>query len=74
MCLAIPVRITSIDDSIAEVELNGLRTKVDITLVPEVKPGDYVIIHAGLAIQRYDEEEAIKTIMLLKELSNCIEE
>jgi hydrogenase expression/formation protein HypC len=74
MCLAIPVRILSIDHTIAEVELNGTKTKADISLVPDVRIGDYVIIHAGLAIQRYDEEEALKTLELLRQLAESVME
>lgn len=73
MCLAIPVKIVSITDTIAEVDFGGNRTAVDISLVPEAGIGDYVIIHAGLAIQKYDEEEALRTLELLKELAENLE-
>jgi hydrogenase expression/formation protein HypC len=59
MCLAIPARITKINKNIAEVESLGVKKEVDISLVPGVKVGDYVIVHAGFAIQLIDEEDAL---------------
>ncbi len=60
MCLAIPAKITKITKNIAEVETMGVKKEVDITLVPEVKTGDYVIVHAGFAIQAVEEKEALE--------------
>jgi hydrogenase expression/formation protein HypC len=60
MCLAIPAKITKITKNIAEVETMGVKKDVDITLVPEVKTGDYVIVHAGFAIQAVEEKEALE--------------
>ena len=62
MCLAIPARILTIDGVTATCDLQGNTTTADISLVPESEIGDYIIIHAGLAIQRYDEVEARKTL------------
>jgi len=59
MCLAIPARITKINKNIAEVESLGVKKEVDISLIPGVKVGDYVIVHAGFAIQLIDEEDAL---------------
>ena len=73
MCLAMPVKIVSITDTTADVDLGGNRTTVDISLVPEAGLGDYVIVHAGLAIQKYDEDEALRTLELLKELAKNLE-
>ena len=60
MCLAIPAKITRITKNIAEVETMGVKKEVDITLVPGVKKGDYVIVHAGFAIQTVDEADALE--------------
>ena len=60
MCLAIPAKITKITKNIAEVETMGVKKDVDITLVPEVKTGDYVIVHAGFAIQAVEEKAALE--------------
>ena len=58
MCLAIPAKIIKINKNIAEIESLGVTKEVDITLVPEAKTGDYVIVHAGFAIQIIDKKEA----------------
>ncbi|MGD1060023.1 MAG: HypC/HybG/HupF family hydrogenase formation chaperone [Methanomassiliicoccales archaeon] len=67
MCLAIPGKIASIRDSIAVVDFGGVQRETNISLV-EAKPGDYVIVHAGFAIQVVDEEDARETIKLWEEL------
>ena len=61
MCLAIPAKVNKINKNIAEIESLGVTKKVDISLVPDVKIGDYVIVHAGFAIQIIDKEEALIT-------------
>jgi hydrogenase expression/formation protein HypC len=59
MCLAIPARITKINKNIAEVESLGVKKEIDVSLVPDVNVGDYVIVHAGFAIQLIDEKDAL---------------
>jgi hydrogenase expression/formation protein HypC len=61
MCLAIPAKVNKINKNIAEIESLGVTKKVDIYLIPDVKIGDYVIVHAGFAIQIIDKEEALIT-------------
>ena len=68
MCLAIPVLVKSIDGQLAEVELGGVSRKVSIWLTPEVKKGDYVLLHTGYAISVIDEVEAKETLKLLEEM------
>ncbi|MDH7578249.1 MAG: HypC/HybG/HupF family hydrogenase formation chaperone [Bacillota bacterium] len=58
MCLAIPAKITKIKGMVAEVDLGGNTKEINITLTPEAKVGDYVLLHAGFAIQVIDEEAA----------------
>ena len=58
MCLAIPAKIIKINKNIAEIESLGIIKEVDITLVPDAKIGDHVIVHAGFAIQIIDKKEA----------------
>ncbi len=66
MCLAIPAKVESIDkDSWGIVGLAGSRTKANLALVPEVKVGDWVLLHAGYAITILDEDEAKQTYELL---------
>lgn len=66
MCLAIPTRVIAIaENRLATIDLNGVRRRVSLDLLPDIKVGDYVIVHAGFAIQRLDEEEALETLKLL---------
>jgi hydrogenase expression/formation protein HypC len=68
MCLAIPGRITSIDGSMAYVDFgDGTKREVNISLV-DVKIGQYVIVHAGFAIEILDEEAAKETLKLWDEI------
>ena len=73
MCLAIPVRITSIGGDEAETEIAGVRRRVSIILTPEVKVGDYVLLHTGYAIGIVDEAEAKETLKLLEEIVSLSE-
>ena len=58
MCLAIPAKIIKIDGFTAEVDIEGNIKEVNITLTPEAKVGDYLLLHAGYAIQILDEKSA----------------
>jgi hydrogenase expression/formation protein HypC len=68
MCLGIPVRIVKIENNKAIGEIGGVKREVDLTLVEEVKIGDYVILHAGFAIQKLDEKEAEENLKLIREI------
>jgi hydrogenase expression/formation protein HypC len=70
MCLAVPCKVIAICGNIAEIEYGKNLMSVDITLVPDVKIGDYVIVHAGMAIQMYDEKEALATLDLITQYLN----
>jgi len=67
MCLAIPGKIISIKGDTAEVDFGGVMKKANITMV-ETKIGDWVVVHAGFAIEIMDEEEAMRTIDLWNEV------
>jgi hydrogenase expression/formation protein HypC len=67
MCLAVPAEVTSIDGNTAKVDFGGVMRPVNISLV-NAKIGDYVIVHAGYAIEVLDREEAEKTLQLFREL------
>jgi len=69
MCLAIPALVKSIDGYLAEVDIDGVTRQASIQLTPEVKVGDYVLLHTGYAINVIDEVEAEETLKLLRELS-----
>jgi hydrogenase expression/formation protein HypC len=67
MCLGIPAKILKINGDTAKVDFGGVTREVDISLV-DAQPNDYVIIHAGFAIQILDEKEAQDTMELFKQL------
>ena len=68
MCLAIPARVIRLDGSKAQVDFGeGVLREVNVTLV-EAKVGDYVLVHAGYAIQTVDEKDALETISLWNEI------
>lgn len=67
MCLAIPGRVVSIDGEAAEVDFGGVLRRVNVSLV-DAEVGQYVIVHAGFAIQVMDENEAAETLRLWEDL------
>jgi len=68
MCLAVPMRVVAVNGNEAEVEQGGTKLRVRVDLVEDVRVGDYVLVHAGFAIQKLDEEEAFETLRLLEML------
>lgn len=69
MCLAVPGKILNVANEIGVVEIGNVKREVFMHLVPEAAAGEYVLVHAGCAIQTIDEEEAFKTLEILKELA-----
>lgn len=67
MCLAVPMEITKIEGDVADVEVAGVKRQVRLDLIAE-KPvvGDYVIVHAGFALNRLDRHEALETLKLFQ--------
>jgi hydrogenase expression/formation protein HypC len=74
MCLAIPVLLQKIEDTMGIVEIGGVTRRISLVLTPEAKEGNYVLIHAGYAIGLLDEEEAKETLQLLTEMAAFAEE
>ena len=70
MCLAIPMRIIEMEEWVGVAEVDGVTRKVRLDLLPEVNLGDYVLVHAGLAIARVDAVEAEETLSLLRKLAD----
>jgi hydrogenase expression/formation protein HypC len=72
MCLAIPGKIISITDQLDEtfrkgkVSFSGITREVNLCMVPDAQPGDYVLVHVGVAISKVDEEEAQKVFSYLE--------
>ncbi len=67
MCLAVPGKIEKIDGQTAVVDVEGNRISAMTALVPEAEVGDWVLVHAGLAVTVMSEEEAQETLGLMKE-------
>lgn len=68
MCLAVPMKVTTINGKRALVEAGGLKYKASLDFLSNVRVGDYVILHAGFAIQKLDEKEARQTLSIFKEM------
>lgn len=75
MCLAIPAKVVErLDEHMATVDIMGVSRKVSLDLVPEANEGDFVLVHAGFALQVIDEADANETLELLKTLPFFAEE
>lgn len=68
MCLAVPMQVIEIEGETMVAEIDGVRREASLMMLgEEVKVGDYVLIHAGFAISRLDEDEALETLALMRE-------
>lgn len=70
MCLAVPALVKSIDGYEAEVEISGVSRRASLMLTPEARVGDYVLLHAGYAINIVNESEAKETLKILQEMAD----
>lgn len=68
MCLAVPARVASINGEEAVLDYGGVKRKANISMLSDVKVGDYVLVHVGYAISKMDEEEALETLKLWDEM------
>ena len=73
MCLAIPSRITRIENEMATIDVDGVQRSASLMLLEDSAVGDYVIVHAGFAIKKLDEASAKETIRLLKEAAAFVD-
>ena len=69
MCLAVPLKIISIKGNMGVGELGGVKKKVSLMLLDKVRVGDYVLLHAGFAINKLETKEAEELLQLLREIS-----
>ena len=72
MCLAIPLKLIEINGNDAVGEAMGMRRKVRVDLISEPKIGDYVMVHAGFAIERLEQEQALEDLETWEELQNAL--
>ena len=68
MCLGIPAKIVRIKNNMGTIDIEGTQREVSLLLQEDAKVGDYVIVHAGFAIQKIDEEEALETLRFLRQI------
>ena len=68
MCWAVPTRVIEVNGDLGKVEVEGTVREVGLQLIEGASVGDYVLLHAGFAIQKVDEGEALKTLALFEEL------
>ena len=73
MCLAIPSKITHIENEMATIDVDGVKRSASLMLLEGSAVGDYVIVHAGFAIKKLDEASAMETIRLLKEAAAFVD-
>ncbi len=69
MCLAIPSKIVEITNNKAVIDVDGVRRECSLLMIEDPKIGDYVIVHAGFAIQKIDETAAMESLQLMREMA-----
>ena len=74
MCLSIPGKVISIENDIATVSVGGSEVQAGLQLLDDVKIGDYVLVHSGFALQLISEEEAARTLELIRELEDLADD
>jgi hydrogenase expression/formation protein HypC len=74
MCLSVPAKIVSINGNMAEVSAGGTLFPAGLHMIENVKVGDYILLHAGFAIQKISETDAAETLKLFKEMRDSLNE
>ena len=79
MCLSIPGKVVSIDETIPELKMGkvnfgGVVKEVCLQWLNDVKVGDYVLVHVGFALSKVDEKEALSTIEMLREMGDLVDD
>ena len=72
MCLAVPLRIVSVDGKWAVGQANGLTQKVRVDFLPGIAPGDYVMVHAGFAIEKLTPQQAAENLACIQEAIHAL--
>lgn len=73
MCLAIPAQLVDVDQDSGSVDLHGSRVHICTLMTPEVKSGDWVLVHAGFALQKLDPEEAARVWAIIREADDAMQ-
>ena len=74
MCLAIPSKITKIENGMGTIDVDGVKRMASLLLVEDASVGDYVIVHAGFALHKIDEKAATESLKILKEAAAFAEQ
>lgn len=74
MCLAVPLKLIEIDGKNAVGEAMGMKRRLRVDFIENPKPGDYVMVHAGFAIERLSEAQALEDIQAWEEVQNALSE
>lgn len=72
MCISVPAQIVTIEGDFAEVSVNGALFRAGLQLVEDPRVGEYVLLHAGFALQKISAEEAAQTLLLWNELEQAV--
>jgi len=70
MCLAIPAKIIGIENEMGTIDMDGTQREVSLLLIEDAKIGDYVFVHAGFAIHKIDETEAMQSLKVLRDMAS----
>ncbi len=73
MCLAFPMKIEKIEDMMADVRVGDIKSRVSVHLIEKARKGDYVLVHAGIAIEKIDRKRAQEILGLITELGQKID-
>ena len=73
MCLAVPLKILSVDGRQAVGEAGGLTQRLRVDFIPDIRPGDYVMVHAGFAIEKLTEQQAKENLASIQEAVDALE-
>lgn len=71
MCLSLPAKVLKVEDDTAVVSVGGAVFRAGVQMVEDVRPGDYILLHAGFAIGKMKEKEALETLRLLDEIDGA---
>ena len=72
MCLAIPSKIVKIENNMATIDVDGVKREASLLMVENPVVGEYVIVHAGFAISKINEEDALESLKLMREAASLI--
>ena len=73
MCLAIPSKITRIENNMATIDVDGVQREASLLLLEDAQVGEYVIVHAGFALRKIDEMEAMESLKVLREMASLLD-